>query len=74
MEILQSYLIGPFSEKRDGYVPNWMDSKNPGFPTRALRKKPVSRSTIISENDLEDGKEDRQFDEVITDSNKHTDF
>jgi hypothetical protein len=76
IEILHTYLIGPFSENRDGYVPNWMDSKVGGDPIKTVRKKIVKRSTVVSESDLEEGKDNTQFDydETAENSNKHTNF
>ena len=38
-EKLHNYLIGPFSERRDGYVESWKDLSSQGKAIKCLRKK-----------------------------------
>ncbi|CAI2361143.1 unnamed protein product [Moneuplotes crassus] len=79
-EILHTYLIGPFSEIREGYVSNWMDAGLQGKTTRILRKKPKNSSSQATESDFEEEKKEQlehldiNYEEYSNEDDEYTDF
>lgn len=76
-EILHAYLIGPLSERREGYTPNWMDSSLQGTPIKVLRKQMNNSSSRVTDSDLEENKlnhTDINYEEYFDDEEDNTDF
>lgn len=80
-EVLHAYLIGPLSERREGYLPNWQDSSLQGKTVRYLRKRIKKSSSRVTESDLEEEKvhdklehTDINYEEYIDDDDYYTDF
>lgn len=85
VEILHAYLIGSGSERRDGFVPTWMDYGMKGNAIKALRKRTSKNPTTVTESDNEENKHDElhngdleftkiNYEEYFDDITKFTDF
>ena len=85
VEILHAYLIGSSNERRDGFVPTWMDYGIKGNAIRALRKRTSKNHTTVTESDNEESKHDElyngdleftkiNYEEYFDDITKFTDF
>lgn len=80
VELLKSYLIGPFSEARDGYVESWMDYGMRGDSVKVLRKTGSHRPSF-SQSSYEDEKlngevpfADADYEKYFDDQERHSDF
>jgi len=80
-EVLYTYLVGPLSERREGLVPNWVDTGLQGKITKVLRKKLKNSSSQLTESDLEEEKHrdllehtDINYEEYVDDEEYYTDF
>jgi hypothetical protein len=80
VELIKSYVIGPFSEARDGYVENWMDYGMRGDTTKVLRKTGSHRPSF-SQSDCEEEKfngevpfADADYERFFDDQERHSDF
>jgi hypothetical protein len=83
VEMIHTYLIGSYSDSRDGYIPTWMDYGLQGHTKKCLRKQIRSANRgSVTESDLEDeklGDTELQFSQLNdkhseNPDNKYTEF